>query len=88
MVQWLRMQVLGTVVPGLNSGKVFLTFFVHFLPHGDCSIRVSRFRDFTLAWFLLYNFVAIAIQTIKRHCYDDQPMYTPILKLFLYLVTL
>ena len=29
MVQWLRMQVLGMEVPGSNSGKVFLTFFVH-----------------------------------------------------------
>ena len=43
MVQWLRMQVLGMEVPGSNSGELFFfpTFFAHFLPHGDCSIRVS-----------------------------------------------
>ena len=30
MVQWLRMWVLGMEVPGLNSGKLFLsTFFAH-----------------------------------------------------------
>ena len=33
VVQWLRMQVLGMEVPGLNSGKLFLTFFcTPFLP--------------------------------------------------------
>ena len=70
MVQWLRMQVLGMEVPGSNSGKVFISdmFCTPFLPCGDSSIRVSRFRDFTLVWFLLYNFVAVAIQTIKRRC--------------------
>ena len=31
MVQQLRIQVLGMEVPGLNSGKGFLTFFVHLL---------------------------------------------------------
>ena len=42
MVQWLRMQVLGMEVPGLNSGKfVFDIFCTFFLPCGDCSIRVS-----------------------------------------------
>ena len=42
MVQWLRMQVLGMEVHGLNSGKFFSPTFLHtFLPHGDCSIRVS-----------------------------------------------
>ena len=30
MVQWLRMQVLGMEVPGLNSGKVLSAFFVYF----------------------------------------------------------
>ena len=29
---------------------------------------------------------SITIQTIKRHYYGDQPIYTPIFKLFLYLV--
>ena len=29
MVQWLRTQVLGMVVPGSNSGKFFSTFFSH-----------------------------------------------------------
>ena len=29
MIQWLRMQVLGKEVPGLNSGKVFLNIFFY-----------------------------------------------------------
>ena len=33
-------------VPGSNSGNFFSTFFV---PHSDCSIRVSRSHDFILA---------------------------------------
>ena len=90
MVQWLRMQVLGMEVPGPNSGKFFSLniFFTPFLPHGDCSIRISRSRNFTRVWSLRYNFVAVtlAIQTSKRHCYDDQPIYTPIFKLSLYSV--
>ena len=51
MVQWLRMEVLGMEVPGSNSGKLFFfdIFCTPFLPRGDCSIRVSRSRDFTLA---------------------------------------
>ena len=53
VVQWLRMQVLGMEVPSLNFGKVFLTFFVHFLPRGDCYIRVSRFHDLHLLSFCL-----------------------------------
>ena len=36
------------------------------------------FHDFTAVWFMLYNFVAscnsIAIQTIKRHWHDEQPI--------------
>ena len=59
MVQWLRMQVLGMEVLGSNSGHdqfIFLDFFMHlFLPPSDCSI------DFTLARFLLYNFVAVSL---------------------------
>ena len=41
----------------------FSTLFAHiFYPaRGDCSIRVSRSIDFTLAWFLLYNFVAVIL---------------------------
>ena len=63
MVQWLRMQVLGMEVLGSNSGQLFFsTFFMHiFLPPSDCSIRVSRSRNFTLARFLLYNFVAVSV---------------------------
>ena len=63
MVQWLRMQVLGMEIPGLNSGKFFFfnIFYTPFLPHGDCFIRVSQSRDFTLAWFLLYNSVAVTL---------------------------
>ena len=39
-------------------------------------------------WFLLYNFVAVTLLLFRlsRHCYDDQPIYTPIFKLFLYSV--
>ena len=66
MVQWLRMQVLGVEVPGSNSGKFFFDIFcTPFLPHSDCSIRVSRSHDFILVWFLLYNFVAVTILLFK-----------------------
>ena len=66
MVQWLRMQVLGMEVPGLNSGKVFLDIFcIPFLPRGDCSIRESQSHDFTLDWFLLYNFVTVTLLLFK-----------------------
>ena len=55
MVQWLRMQELGKEVLGLNSGCDQLIFFdiiyAPFLPPSDCSIRVSRSHDFTIAWF-------------------------------------
>ena len=63
--QWLRMQVLGIEVPGSNSGNFFDIFCTPFLPHGDCSIRVSRSRDFILAWVLLYNFVAVTLLLFK-----------------------
>ena len=45
-------------------------------------------RFYTCLVFALYlcHCNSIAIQTIKRHCYDDQPIYTPIFKLFQYLV--
>ena len=66
MVQWLRMQVLGMEVPGLNSGKFFHDIFcTPFLPRGDCSIRVSRSHNFTLTWLLLYNLVAVL------YCYSN-----------------
>ena len=46
--------------------------------------------DFHMVYykFLLYNFVAITLLLFKlsKHCYDDQPIYTPIFKLFLYSV--
>ena len=66
MVQWLRMQVLGMEVLGSNSGhdqfNFFSTFFMHFfLPPSDCSITVSQSHDYTLAPFLLYNFVAVSL---------------------------
>ena len=49
MVQWLRMQVLGMEVPGLNSGKFFFDIFCTlFLPRGDCSIRVCQFNTVIL----------------------------------------
>ena len=66
MVQWLRMQVLGMEVPGSNSGKFFSDIFcTPFLPRSDCSIRVSQSHDFTLAWFLSYNFVAVTLLFFK-----------------------
>ena len=62
MVQWLRMQMLGMEVPGLNSGRfVFDNFCTPFLSCGDYSIRVSQSRNFILAWFLFYNFVAVTL---------------------------
>ena len=64
MVQWLRMQVLGMEIFGSNSGHdqfIFSTFLCTFLPLSDCSIRVSRSYDFTLAGYLLYNFVAVSL---------------------------
>ena len=75
--------MLGMEVPGLNSGKFLCTF----LPRSDCSISVSQSHNFTFVWFLqLCSYNSSVIQTIKRYCYDDQPMYTPIFKLFLYSV--
>ena len=66
MVQWLRMQVVGMEVPGSNSSKFFFDIFcTPFLPRRDCSIRVSRSRDFTLALFLLYNLVAVPLLLFK-----------------------
>ena len=93
MVQWLRMQVLGMEVSGSNSGskarsKVFFsTFFAPFLPRGD--YRVSRSRDFTLAWFLLYNFVAVTLLLFKLSkgiATMTSLSIPPIFKLFLYSV--
>ena len=67
MVQWLRMQVLGMEVSGSNSSKVFSTIFcTPFLPVVTAiSIRVSQSHDFTLVWFLLYNFVAVTLLLFK-----------------------
>ena len=49
------MQASAMEVLGLNSGYGQLIFFgifyAPFLPPSDCSIRVSRSRDFTLAQF-------------------------------------
>ena len=56
---------MGTEVPGSNSGNLLQHFCAPFLPHGVCSIRVSRSHDFTLVWFLLYNFVAITLLLFK-----------------------
>ena len=64
MVQWLRMQALGIEVLGLNSGHdqfIFFNIFMHFFPPSDCSIRVSRSCNFTIAQFLLYNFAAVSL---------------------------
>ena len=64
MVQWLRMQALGMEVVGSNSGHnefIFWTFFMYLFAPSDCFIRVSRSHYFTLARFLLYNFVAVSL---------------------------
>ena len=62
MVQWLRMQALDMEVLGSNSGHDEVHFFRHFLIHLFApTIRVSRSSDFTLARFLLYNFVAVSL---------------------------
>ena len=74
----------GVRYGGPCSGKFFQHFCAPFLPWGDCSIRVSLSHDFTLVWFFL--FILNAIQYIKRYCYNDQSMYTPIFKLFSYSV--
>ena len=90
MVQWLRMQVLGMVVPGSNCGKAFFsTFFAHlFYPIVNVLLEYLDSTILHLLGFLLQLCCcnSIAIQTIKRHCCDDQPIYTPISKLFLYSV--
>ena len=66
MVQWLKMQVLGMEVPGLNSGKAFFdTFGTPFLPRSECSIRVSQSCNFTFVWFWLYNFVTETLLLFK-----------------------
>ena len=86
MIHWLRMQVLGMEIPGSNSGKVFFDIFcTPFLPHDDCSIRVSRYHDFILVWCLLYNFGSVAQLPFKLSK-GTQPIYTPLFKLFLYLI--
>ena len=55
------MEVLGSN-SGYDQFIFFSTFFIHlFLPPSDCSIRVSQSSDFTLAQFLLYNFVAVRL---------------------------
>ena len=68
----------------------FLTFFVHlFYPVVAALLEYLNSHNFTLVWFLLYNFVAVtllALKLSKRHCYDNRPMFTLILKLFPYLV--
>ena len=80
MVQWLRMQVLGMEVPGSNSGKVLFlsTFLYTFLPHGDCSIRVSPSHDFTFVWFLFYNFIAVVLLLFKLSKGTATMKYKPI----------
>ena len=83
MVQWLRMQALGMEVLGSNSGHDQLIFFQHFyvlfMPPSDCSIRVSRSRNFTLARFLLYNSVAVSllqvIPLLGLPCSCDKPFF-------------
>ena len=53
-----------------------LTFLCTILPCTHCSIRVSQPCYFTLA-LQLCSCNSIVFQTIKRHCYYDQPTHTP-----------
>ena len=53
------------VVPGSNCTNFFDIFCTYFYPCGDCSIRASQSRDFTLGWFLFYNFVAVTLLLFK-----------------------
>ena len=82
------MQVLGMEVPSLNPGKFFSTFLCTlFYPVVTTLLEYLNHAILYLFGYC-YNFNcsrnSIAIQTIKRHCYNDQPLYTPIFKSFPY----
>ena len=78
MFQWLRMQVLGMEIPGLTSGKFFQHYLCTFSPCGDCSIRVSQSRDYTLVWYLLYNCVAV-VSFIAFHLHYKWLLYVELI---------
>ena len=52
-----------------------------FLPHCDCSIRVSQPCDFTFFWFLFCNFVVVTPLCFKS-TKGTVTMVNPIFKLF------
>ena len=53
-------------VPGSNTGKVFLTFFVHlFYPMVTALLRYLDPTILHLFVFLLYNFVAVTLLLFK-----------------------
>ena len=80
---WLRMLMIGMEVPGFNPGKIFLSCILYAI--------VTTLLQYLLEYldpeilylfsFLLYNFVvvynSIVFQTIKKHCHNDEPIYTP-----------
>ena len=57
-----------------------LVSFCTFLSHSDCSFILN------VQFYTCFISNSIVFQTIKRHCYDDQPMYTLNFKLFQYVV--
>ena len=82
VVQWLRMQVLGMEVPGSNFGKFFFNIFAHI--YYPVVTALLEYLDPVILHLLSFCFITLSLY--KRYCYDDQPIYTPIFKLFLYLV--
>ena len=49
-------------VTGLNSGKFFARLFY---PAVNTLLEYLKSHDVTLAWFLLYNFVAVTLLLLK-----------------------
>ena len=66
VVQWLRIQVLvWRSLVRILVRLFFQHFCTPFLPRSDCSIRGSPSHDFTLVWFLLYNFIIVTLLLFK-----------------------
>ena len=59
MVQWLKMQVLGMEVPGLNSGKFFLTFFAHLFYHALTALL--EYFDLAILHLLGFCFITLSL---------------------------
>ena len=62
MVQWLRMQVIGMEVPGLNSGKLFFfdIFCTPFLPRPVVTILLEYF-DPAILHMLSFCFITLSL---------------------------